>query len=107
MQKNLEKEVVNLSEFRKELSTYLSQIEDDKLEKLAISKNNKVEAVLISKDTYETMEKELESLKKEVENFNSERLNIVLKLKDYHGLEESEKIVGYKVPQAIKDSFFF
>ncbi len=48
-------ELIPSSEFAKKFGSYLSQIKDGSAEKLAILKNNKVEAVLISKDEYETM----------------------------------------------------
>ena len=44
----------------KRFETYLKQIKDSTVEKLAILRNNKVEAVIISKDKYESM---IESLK--------------------------------------------
>jgi len=53
-------ELISSSDFAKKFGTYLSQIKDDSVEKLAILKNNKVEAVLISKDEYESMKEALE-----------------------------------------------
>ena len=57
-------ELIPSSEFAKKFGTYLAQIKDNSVEKLAILKNNKVEAVIISKDEYENMKKAL----KEVES---------------------------------------
>ena len=57
-------ELIPSSEFEKKFGTYLAQIKDNSVEKLAILKNNKVEAVIISKDEYENMKKAL----KEVES---------------------------------------
>ena len=57
-------ELISSSEFAKKFGTYLAQIKDNSVEKLAILKNNKVEAVIISKDEYENMKKAL----KEVES---------------------------------------
>ena len=54
-------ELIPSSEFAKKFGSYLSQIKDSTVDKLAILKNNKVEAVLISKDEYEMMK---EALKK-------------------------------------------
>jgi PHD/YefM family antitoxin component YafN of YafNO toxin-antitoxin module len=48
-------ELIASSEFSKKFGTYLSQIKNNTVDKLAILKNNKVEAVLISKDEYEAM----------------------------------------------------
>ena len=59
-------ELISSSEFAKKFGTYLAQIQDNTVEKLAILKNNKVEAVIISKDKYESMKealKEVESKK--------------------------------------------
>ena len=59
-------ELISSSEFAKKFGTYLAQIKDNSVEKLAILKNNKVEAVIISKDEYESMKealKEVESKK--------------------------------------------
>ena len=59
-------ELIPSSEFAKKFGTYLAQIKDNTVEKLAILKNNKVEAVIISKDEYESMKealKEVESKK--------------------------------------------
>ena len=52
-------ELVSSSEFAKKFGTYLAQIKDNSVEKLAILKNNKVEAVIISKDEYENMKEAL------------------------------------------------
>ena len=52
-------ELVSSSEFAKKFGTYLAQIQDNTVEKLAILKNNKVEAVIISKDEYENMKEAL------------------------------------------------
>ncbi|MGK0256352.1 MAG: PHD/YefM family antitoxin component YafN of YafNO toxin-antitoxin module [Arcobacteraceae bacterium] len=54
-------ELIPSSEFAKKFGLYLSQIKDNTVEKLAILKNNKVEAVLVSIDEYEAMS---EALKK-------------------------------------------
>ena len=48
-------ELISSSDFAKKFGSYLLQIKDGSAEKLAILKNNKVEAVLVSKDEYEAM----------------------------------------------------
>ena len=53
-------ELIPSSDFAKKFGSYLVQIREHTVEKLAILKNNKVEAVLVSKDKYEKM---LEALK--------------------------------------------
>ena len=57
-------ELISSSEFAKKFGTYLAQIKDNSVEKLAILKNNKVEAVIISKDEYENMKEALTQKKK-------------------------------------------
>lgn len=52
-------ELISSSEFAKKFGTHLAQIKDNSVEKLAILKNNKVEAVIISKDEYENMKEAL------------------------------------------------
>ena len=52
-------ELISSSAFAKKFGTYLAQIKDNSVEKLAILKNNKVEAVIISKDEYENMKEAL------------------------------------------------
>jgi len=48
-------ELIPSSDFAKKFGAYLGQIRENTVEKMAILKNNKVEAVLISKDEYEKM----------------------------------------------------
>lgn len=52
-------ELISSSEMAKKFGSYLGQIKDRSVEKLAILKNNRVEAVLISKDEYEKMSEAL------------------------------------------------
>jgi PHD/YefM family antitoxin component YafN of YafNO toxin-antitoxin module len=53
-------ELIPSSEFAKKFGSYLAQIKGSTVEKIAILKNNCVEAVLVSKDDYEKMKKALE-----------------------------------------------
>ncbi|AXX84967.1 type II toxin-antitoxin system Phd/YefM family antitoxin [Aliarcobacter skirrowii] len=55
-------ELIPSSEFAKKFGTYLAQIKDNTVEKFAILKNNKVEAVIISKDEYENMKEALKQI---------------------------------------------
>ena len=48
-------ELVSSSDFATKFGSYLSQIRERTVDKLAILKNNKVEAVLVSQDDYELM----------------------------------------------------
>jgi len=67
-------ELIPSSEFAKRFGTYLSQITSNSIEKLAILKNNKVEAILISKDDYERMSEALEYIEnQEIANTIKER----------------------------------
>ena len=55
-------ELISSSEFAKKFGTYLTQIKDNTVDKLAILKNNKVEAIIISKDEYESMKEALKQI---------------------------------------------
>lgn len=55
-------ELIPSSEFAKKFGSYLSQIKESTIDKIAVLKNNKVEAVLVSKDDYERMSEALELL---------------------------------------------
>jgi len=55
-------ELIPSSEFAKKFGSYLSQIKESTIDKIAVLKNNKVEAVLVSKDDYERMSEALEVL---------------------------------------------
>lgn len=55
-------ELIPSSEFAKKFGMYLSKIQTQSVEKLAILKNNRVEAVVISKDEYENMKETLKKL---------------------------------------------
>ncbi|PHS34548.1 MAG: hypothetical protein COA92_01245 [Sulfurovum sp.] len=48
-------ELIPSSEFAKKFGTYLAQIKDHTVDKLAVLKNNRIEAVLVSKEEYEDM----------------------------------------------------
>ena len=52
-------ELIPSSDFAKKFGSYLGQIKDHSVDKLAILKNNKVEAVVVSKDEYEKMSQAL------------------------------------------------
>jgi len=52
-------ELIPSSEFAKKFGTYLAQIKSHTVDKLAVIKNNRIEAVLVSKDEYEKMRKAL------------------------------------------------
>ena len=49
-------ELIPSSEFAKKFGSYLAQIKDHTVDKLAVLKNNRIEAVLVSKDEYEKMQ---------------------------------------------------
>jgi hypothetical protein len=50
-------ELIPSSDFAKRFGSYLAQITSSTVEKIAILKNNNIEAVLLSKDEYEKMKK--------------------------------------------------
>lgn len=58
-------ELIASSELSKRFGAYLSQVRDHSIEKLAILRNNKVEAVLVSKDEYEKMAEALKRVEGE------------------------------------------
>lgn len=49
-------ELIPSSEFAKKFGAYLAQIKDRSVDKLAVLKNNRIEAVVVSKDAYEKMQ---------------------------------------------------
>ena len=62
-------ELISSSDFSKKFGSYLSQIRENSINKLAILKNNKVEAVMVSKEEYERM-KEAYDLVEHMEIYN-------------------------------------
>jgi PHD/YefM family antitoxin component YafN of YafNO toxin-antitoxin module len=50
-------ELVSSSDFAKKFGTYLAQLKTDMVDKIAILKNNNIEAVLVPKDDYEAMKR--------------------------------------------------
>lgn len=84
-------ELISSSELAKKFGTYLSQIKDNTVDKLAVLKNNKVEAIIISKDEYESMiealkeleaKKILKSIDAGLKNVKEGRTNSIDKLWD-------------------------
>ena len=55
-------ELVPSSEFAKKFGMYLAQIKDHTVEKLAVLKNNRIEAVVVSKNEYEKMKDAYEQM---------------------------------------------
>jgi PHD/YefM family antitoxin component YafN of YafNO toxin-antitoxin module len=55
-------ELIPSSQFAKQFGSYLAKIKSSAVDKFAILKNNKVEAILISKEEYERMNKALEEI---------------------------------------------
>jgi len=53
-------ELVSSSDFAKKFGSYLSQLKLNVVDKIAILKNNHIEAVLVPKDDYEKMKRALE-----------------------------------------------
>jgi len=62
-------ELISSSDFAKKFGSYLSQIQQNLVDKIAILKNNNIEAVLVSKNEYELMKKALE-IQEQQEIFN-------------------------------------
>ena len=61
----LEQELVSATDFAKTFGTCLKKIKSKSVQKLAILKNNKIEAILVSKDDYLKMQNALKQLEKE------------------------------------------
>ncbi|SFV70178.1 hypothetical protein MNB_SV-3-756 [hydrothermal vent metagenome] len=59
-------ELIPSSEFAKKFGTYLAQIKSKEVEKLAIVKNNRIEAVFISKDEYERIKNAYDKLQNKI-----------------------------------------
>ncbi|WP_309500013.1 hypothetical protein [Sulfurovum sp.] len=57
-------ELVPASEFPKKFGFYLSQITSKKVEKLAILKNNRIEAIFLSKEEYENLKSAYDDIQK-------------------------------------------
>jgi len=58
-------ELIPSSDLAKKFGTYLSLIKDHTVDKLAVLKNNKIEAVLVSRDEYEAMSEALKKIESE------------------------------------------
>lgn len=78
-------ELIPSSEFAKKFGTYLAQIKDHSVDKLAVLKNNRIEAVIVSKYQYERMQEAMKE--KELADFK-ERV--------HHSLDEAELIKAGK-----------
>ena len=69
-------ELIPSSQFAKQFGSYLAKVKNSAVDKLAILKNNKVEAILVSKEEYERMSKALELIEnQEILETLEERLN--------------------------------
>lgn len=75
-------ELVSSSDFAKKFGSYLAQLKTEFVDKIAILKNNNIEAVLVPKDEYEAMKMALE------EKEHREIYGIIEKRKD-RPLEEA------------------
>jgi PHD/YefM family antitoxin component YafN of YafNO toxin-antitoxin module len=78
-------ELIPSSEFAKKFGTYLAQIKDHTVDKLAVLKNNRIEAVVVSKDEYEKMKNALQL--QELAEFKEQV---------FHSLDEAELIKSGK-----------
>ena len=67
-------ELIPSTEFAKKFGSFLTQVSSQTVEKIAILKNNHIEAVLVSRDSYEKMREALEFLEhQEIYNIVKER----------------------------------
>ncbi len=81
-------ELIPSSEFAKRFGSYLAQITSRSIDKLAILKNNRVEAVIVSRDDYERMNEALEY----VENQEIARLIQERTAQPYRTLTQDEML---------------
>ena len=58
-------ELIPSSEFAKKFEAYLEKIRSGNVEKLAILKNNRIEAVMLSKNNYEALKNAYDEIQKE------------------------------------------
>lgn len=58
-------ELISSSDFAKRFGTYLSQIKENSVEKFAILKNNKIEAIMVSQEKFEKMNEALKRIEKQ------------------------------------------
>ncbi|MBA1420891.1 MAG: hypothetical protein FAF03_08575 [Epsilonproteobacteria bacterium] len=86
-------ELIPSSEFAKKFGMYLSQIKDHTVDKLAVLKNNRIEAVVVSKDEYEKMQKAYEEMEDMyIAKIVEERSK--LPREEYISMEEMAKKLG-------------
>jgi len=93
-------ELIPSSDFAKRFGSYLAQIKSSAVEKIAILKNNNIEAVLLSKNEYEEMKKFSdigkqfildEEITRRIESYKADK---EISLPFSHGLDElREKIL--------------
>jgi len=84
-------EIISVSELARNLSTSLSSLLDYSKEKLAISKNNKLEAVIIPIEEYERMKEAYEEME------NMEIAKIIEERKDSKTINFDELLNEYRV----------
>ncbi len=88
-------ELIPSSQFAKRFGAYLAQIKNSSVEKLAILKNNKVEAVLVSKDEYEKMKEALAFMEhQEIYNLIQERSS-----KSYKTFSHKEMLKAFDIDE--------
>jgi PHD/YefM family antitoxin component YafN of YafNO toxin-antitoxin module len=87
-------EIISVTDLARNLSSALGSVIDYSLDKLAISKNNKLEAVIVSIDEYERMKEAYEYMEDlEIARIIEERSKTPTK--KYLTLEELAKSVGF------------
>ena len=93
-------ELISSSQFAKQFGSYLAQIKDCAVDKLAILKNNKVEAVMVSKDEYERMSIALEKMEnQEIFRIVEERMS-----KPYKTISQEEMLMRLNIdPSELED----
>lgn len=81
-------ELISSSQMAKKFGSYLEMIKDRSVEKFAILKNNRVEAVIVSKDEFEKMSNALKTIEaSQILTSLSQGLNDI-KDKNYEPIEK-------------------
>ena len=86
-------EIISVSDLARNLSTALGGLLDYSKEKLAISKNNKLEAVIIPIDEYERMKEAYEEME------NMQIAKIIDKRKDSKTISFDELLTRFEVKE--------
>jgi len=96
-------ELISSSDLSKKFGSYLAQIRENSINKLAILKNNKIEAVMVSKDDYERMKEAYDLVEHmEISNMIEKRISKPYKtisledMAEQHNIDNLDEMVADK-----------